>query len=105
MHWSFAACFGVVLLTLAAMQRAESGTCDKTNVCPAIKALENKLDKLIALVTPPGKFELTRLYCIFIITFLCFFLFFFLYQDHHMSLIFFTVAPAASCKELHDKHK
>jgi len=57
MHSLFAACFGVTLLVLVAIHGAESGACDKTNVCPAIKALEKKLDNLIALVTPPGKFE------------------------------------------------
>jgi len=30
----------------------ESGTCDNTNVCAAIKALEAKLEKLITLVAP-----------------------------------------------------
>ncbi|XP_020614395.1 uncharacterized skeletal organic matrix protein 5-like isoform X1 [Orbicella faveolata] len=56
MRLLFAACFGVhgvALLILVAIHGAESGTCDKTNVCPAIKALEKKLEKLIALVTPP----------------------------------------------------
>ena len=79
MYSSFAACFGVALLTLAAIRGAESGTCVKTNVCPAIKALENKLDKLIALVTPPGKFELTRLYCIFLLFCFRFFFYYFFY--------------------------
>jgi len=67
----FAACFSATLLVLIAEHGAESSTCANTNVCPAIKALEEKLEKklekLIALVTPP-------------------------------------VAPASSCKELHDKH-
>ncbi|XP_068759837.1 uncharacterized skeletal organic matrix protein 5-like [Montipora capricornis] len=52
MRLLFAACFGVALLILAAIHSTESGTCDKTNVCPAIKALEMKLETLIALVTP-----------------------------------------------------
>jgi len=41
------------LLILVAIHGAESGTCDKKNVCSAIEALETKLEKLIALVTPP----------------------------------------------------
>lgn len=60
MRLLFAACFGVhglALLILVAIHGAESGTCDKTNVCPAIKALEKKLEKLIALVTPPGNLD------------------------------------------------
>lgn len=59
MRLLFSACFGVALLILAAIHGAESGTCDKTNVCPAIKALEKKLEKLIALVTLPGNLGLT----------------------------------------------
>ena len=106
MHSLFADCFNVALPTLVAIHGAESGTCDKTNVCSAIKALENKLDRVVALVTPPGRFELTRLYCIFLLLFFrLFLLLFFSYQAHHMSLICFTVAVASSCKELHDKHK
>ena len=63
MHLLFAASFSVALLILVAIHGAESGTCDKTNVCPAIdaleKKLEKKLEKLIALVTPQGKLGLT----------------------------------------------
>ena len=62
MRVMFAACFSVALLILAAIHGTESGTCDKTNVCPAIKALEKKLENLIALVTPPGSLGLTHLF-------------------------------------------
>ena len=55
----FATCFSVSFLILVAIHGVESGTCDKTNVCPAIQALEKKLEKLISLVTQPGKIELT----------------------------------------------
>ena len=103
MRLLFAACFSVTLLVLIAIHGAESGYCDKTNVCPAIKALETKLEKLIALVTPPGILGLTDLHWIFVLSF--FFPFFSLYQAPHPSLIFFTVIPASSCKELHEKHK
>lgn len=64
MRLLFSACFGVALLILAAINGAESGTCDKTNVCPAIQALEKKLENLIALVTPPGNLGLTHHFCI-----------------------------------------
>ena len=52
----FAACFSVALFILVAIHGSESGTCDKTNVCPAIQALETKLEELISLVSQqPGK--------------------------------------------------
>ena len=96
------------MLILVAVHGAESGTCDKTNVCPAIEALEKKLEKPIALVTPPGKIGLTSFHNLdyFLSLFSFFFAFFFsLHRALHLNLIFFTVAPASSCKELHDKHK
>ena len=61
MRLLFAAYFGVALLILVVIHGAESGTCHKTNVCPAINALQKKLEKLIALVTPPGKLGLNSL--------------------------------------------
>lgn len=57
MRLLFAACFSVAFLILVAIHGVESGTCDKTNVCPAIQVLETKLEKLIALVSQPGKIE------------------------------------------------
>lgn len=58
-----AACFSVTLIVLFAIHGAESGTCDKTNVCSAIKAMETKLEaklqKLLVLLSPPGKLGLT----------------------------------------------
>ena len=77
MRLLFAACFGVALLILVAIHSAESGTCDKTNVCPAIEALGKKLEKLIALVTPPGKIELTNFINLNLDYFLSLFSFFF----------------------------
>ena len=66
MRLLLAACFSAnVLLLLIAMHGAESGTCDNTNVCTAIEALERKLEKLIALVTPPGTLGLTDLHYFF----------------------------------------
>jgi len=53
MRLLLAACFSATLLVLIAIHGAESGTCDNNNVCTAIEALERKLEKLIALVTPP----------------------------------------------------
>ena len=101
MRLLFAACFGVALLILVAIHGAESGTCEKTNVCPAIEALGRKLDELKALVTPPGKIGLTNFHNLN--CFLSLFSFF-IYRALHLNLIFFTVATASSCKELHDKH-
>ena len=79
MRLLFAACFGVALLILVAVHGAESGMCDKTDVCPAIEALEKKLEKLIALVTPPGKIGLTNFhnldYCLSLFSFFFAFLF------------------------------
>ena len=62
MRLLFAACFSATLLILVAIHGAESSTCDNTNVCPAIKALERKLETLIAMVTSPGKLGLTDLH-------------------------------------------
>ena len=63
MRLLFAACFSVTLIVLIAIHGAESGTCDKTNVCSAIKAMETKLEaklqKLLVLLSPPGKLGLT----------------------------------------------
>jgi len=65
MRFLFAACFSATLFVLITEQSAESGRCGETDVCSAIKALEMKLEakfeKLVALVTPPGKLELTDL--------------------------------------------
>ena len=84
----FAACFSATLLVLIAEHGAESSICVNTNVCPAIKALEKKLEKLIALVTPQGKLGLTHLYWIFfcfrLFLLLFFFIFIFLYQAPHL---------------------
>ena len=59
MRLLFTACFSITLIVLFAIHSAESGTCDKNNVCPAIKALETKLEakleKLLGLLSPPGK--------------------------------------------------
>ena len=83
MRLLFAACFGVALLILVAVHGAESGTCDKTNICPVIEALEKKLEKLIALVTPPGKIGLTSFhnldYFLSLFSFFSAFFFFFFY--------------------------
>jgi len=62
MRLLLAACFSATLVFLIAIHGTESGTCDNTNVCTAIEALERKLEKLIALVTPPGKLGLTDLH-------------------------------------------
>jgi len=70
MRLLFAACFSVNLLLQVAIHGndtgTESGTCDETNVCSTIKALETKLEakleKLIELVSPPGKLGLTDLH-------------------------------------------
>ena len=59
MRLLFAACFSVTLIVLIAIHGAESGTCDNTNVCSAIKALEVKLENLVVLLSPPGKLGLT----------------------------------------------
>ena len=66
MRLLFAACFSVTLIVLVAIHGAESVTCDKTNVCSAIKplktkleGLEAKLENLITLLSPPDKFGLT----------------------------------------------
>ena len=65
MRLLFAACFSVTLIVLVAIHGAESATCDKTNVCSAIKPLETKLEgleakleNLIMLLSPPGKLGL-----------------------------------------------
>ena len=52
----FEGCFSVALLIIT-IHSAESGTCDKTNVCPAIQAMETKLEKIISLLNPPGKID------------------------------------------------
>ena len=77
MRLLFEACFGVALLILVAIHGAESGTCERTNVCPAIKALETKLENLIELVTPQGKIGLSDFHSLD--SFLSFFSFFFLF--------------------------
>ena len=65
MRCLFTACFSATLFVLIAKHSAESGRCGETDVCSAVKALETKLEtkfeKLVALVTPPGKPELTDL--------------------------------------------
>ena len=65
MRLSFAACFSVTLIVLISTHNSESDTCDKTNVCSAIKPLETKLEgleakleNLIMLLSPPGKLGL-----------------------------------------------
>lgn len=93
MRLLFAACFNATLLVLITVHGTESGvsdnqtpsntvnTCDKTNVCTAMKNLETKLENLIALVkntstsqlTPPSKFGLTDFLSIFLLLFLSFF--------------------------------
>ena len=80
MRLLFAACLSVALLILVIIHGAESGTCDKTNVFPAIEALEKKLEKLIALVTPPGKIGLTDIHSLdsFLSFFLSFSFFYFI---------------------------
>ena len=69
MRLSFAVWLSVTLFVLIAKHGAESGTCGETDVCAAIKSLETKVEKLIALVTPPGKLELTDLFRIFLCRF------------------------------------
>ncbi|XP_020623386.1 uncharacterized skeletal organic matrix protein 5-like [Orbicella faveolata] len=54
MRFLSAACFIATLFVLIAKHGAESGACGETDVCTAIKTLEAKLQKLIALVTPPA---------------------------------------------------
>jgi len=101
MRFLSAACFIATLFVLIAKHGAESGACGETDVCTAIKTLAAKLEKLIALVTPPGKLEdleLTDLLRSFLFRF-------FLYRALHPSLIFFSAVPASSCKELYDKHR
>ena len=65
MRLLFAACFSVSLIVLISTHNAEADTCDKTNVCSAIKPLETKLEgleakleNLIMLLSPPGKLGL-----------------------------------------------
>ena len=73
MRLLFAACFSVTLIVLFAIHGAESGTCDKTNVCSAIKAMETKLEaklqKLLVLLSPPGKLGLTVIEICFFLPF------------------------------------
>ena len=69
MRLLFAACFSVTLIVLFAIHGAESGTCDNTNVCSAIKALEVKLENLVVLLSPPGKLGLTVIEICFFLPF------------------------------------
>ena len=75
MHLLVATCFSLNLLVLVAMNNTGSGTCDKTNVCSAINALETKLEakleNLFKLVSPLGKLGLTDIFIE-----ICFFHFF-----------------------------
>ena len=101
----FAGCFSVALIIII-IHGAESGTCDKTNVCPAIQAMETKLEIIISLLSPPGNIEWTDFHNVgSFIRYFFFSLSLFLYRARHLNLISFTVASASSCKELHDKHK
>ena len=71
-----AACFSGFLFVLIAEHSAESCSCEEADVCSAIKALETKLEakfeKLLALVTPLGDFEVTYLQRFVLISFFFF---------------------------------
>ena len=77
----FADCFSVALIIIT-IHSAESGTCEKTNVCPAIQAMETKLEKIISLLSPPGKIEWTDFHNVGSFIRCCFFsLFLFFYIE------------------------